>query len=298
MVGCGGGSGTEVGRDGVDVVGSIVEGHGARSALSLKRFQQRKLCRGVFVSDSNCAVATRGEGVSRGGIEAIRVYTLADGNSAEHFSRVAVDESHELVVAADDEHFVAGVDGEARRRFTGGEGPGIFDFEGLRVKLDEGTLVFEIDENLAFSIGGAEFRFAPEGDGGDEFARRGVNGRGAGGVTVKGEGALGEGIVDDAIGVVVGFGIAEGFERGKIEHGGIGSAAVCGETLIEFVGQSDAVDALCVWNVADDFALVGIDDDNVGAARDEETMRGGIDFEIVPSASTTELYFLNEMVAR
>ncbi len=288
MVGCGGGSGTEVGRDSVDVVGGVVEGHSTRAALGLKRFQQRKFCGGVFVGDSNGAVAAGGERISRDGIEAIRVYTLPDGNGAKHFSRVAVDESHELVVTADDEYFVGGVDGEAGRRFAGGERPGVFDFEGPRVELDEGTLVFEIDEDFAFAIGGAEFRFTAEGDGGDEFARRGVYGRGGGGVTVKGEDTLGEWIVDDTIGVLVGFYIAEGFERSEIEHGGIGGVAVRGETFIKFVGEGDAVDTLCVWNVVDDFALIGIDDNNVGAARDEEAMRGGIDFEIVPSASATE----------
>jgi len=53
-------------------------------------------------------------------------------------------------VAANNENFVSGVNGEAGGRFAGRERPGVFDFESLRVEFDEGTLVLEVDEDFAF----------------------------------------------------------------------------------------------------------------------------------------------------
>lgn len=44
------------------------------------------------------------------------------------------------------------------------------------------------------------------------------------------------------------------------------------------------MDALGIRNVADDFALIGIHDDHVGRASDEQAMRSQVHFEIVPAA--------------
>jgi len=57
------------------------------------------------------------------------------------------------------------------------------------------------------------------------------------------------------------------------------------------------VGSLGTWNVADDFALIGIHDDVVRAAGDEQVMGGGIDFKIVPATGSAEFHFLDEMVA-
>jgi len=249
------------------------------------------------MGDGDGAVTAGGEGVAGDGIEAVRINALADGNGAEDFAGVAVDKGHELIVAADDEDFVSGVDGEAGRRFTWGEGPGVFDLESFGVEFNEGAFVFEVDEDMALAVRGSKFRAAAERESGDKFSGGGVDGGGGVGVTVEGEDALGEGIVNGAVGVLVGFDIAERFERSEVEHGGIRGAAVGGEALVEFVGEGDAVDALGVWNVTDDFALFGIDDDDVSAARDEEAMSGGINFEIIPAAGAAELNFFGEMVA-
>jgi hypothetical protein len=55
--------------------------------------------------------------------------------------------------------------------------------------------------------------------------------------------------------------------------------------------------ALRVGDVADDFAVAGIDDDDVSGARDEEVMRGGIDFEVVPAAGAAQFNLLEKVVA-
>ena len=73
--------------------------------------------------------------------------------------------------------------------------------------------------------------------------------------------------------------------------------AIRGKTFVEFIGEGDPVDALRIRNVADDFALVGIDHDDVSAARDEQAMCGRIHFETVPAARAAEFHFLDSMIA-
>jgi len=249
------------------------------------------------VGDGDGAIAAGGEGVAGDGIETIRVDTLADGHGADDLAGVAVDEGHEFVVAADDENFVSGVDGQAGRRFAGSERPGVFDFESFGVEFHESAFVFKIDEDFAFAIGGAEFGFAAEREGGDEFAGCGVDGGSGCGVAIEGEHALGERIVNGAVSVFIGFDIAERLKRSEIEHGGIGGAAVGGVSLVEFVGDGNAVGTLRVGDIADDFALIGINNDEVCAARNEQAMGGGIDFEVIPAAGAAEFYFFGEMIA-
>src|SRR5208282_6026955 len=111
------------------------------------------------------------------------------------------------------------------------------------------------------------------------------------------EDTLREWIVNDGVRIFVRLDSVQDFERGEIEHDGIAAAAVGGEAFVEFIGQGDAVGSLGVWNVADNFPLVGIHDDVVRAARDEQAMRGRIDFQIIPAAGSAELHFLDEMVA-
>src|SRR5208337_509432 len=135
------GSGAEFRGDEIDGVGGVVERHGAGAALRLDHFYRGETRGRVFVSYGEGAVTTRRESVAGDGIEAVCINTLADGNGAEHLAGVAVDEGHELVMAANNEDFVRGVDGQAGRGFAGRERPGILDLESLRVELDERTLV-------------------------------------------------------------------------------------------------------------------------------------------------------------
>jgi len=200
-------------------------------------------------------------------------------------------------MAADEKDLVSGVNGEARRRFAGREGPSVFDLQCFRVELDQGTLVLEIDEDFALAVGHAEFRAAAKRERADEFSRSGVDGRGGIGITIKGKNALGEGIVDDRVGIFVRLDSVEDFERGEIEHDGIGVASVGGESFVEFIGKSNAVGSLGIWNITDDFTLIGIHDDVARTAGDEQAVSGGIHFEIVPASGSPEFHLSDEMVA-
>jgi len=62
---------------------------------------------------------------------------------------------------------------------------------------------------------------------------------------------------------------------------------------MEFVGQGDAVYALGIRNITDNFALIGIHHNHVSGASDKQAMCGGIHFEIVPAPRAAELHFLD-----
>lgn len=90
--------------------------HRACTALGLNCFNERELSGWIHVSDGDGAVAAGRKGESGAGIEAIGIDALADWHSVEDFSGIAVDEGHELVVAANDQDFAFRVDGQAGRR--------------------------------------------------------------------------------------------------------------------------------------------------------------------------------------
>ncbi len=196
-------------------------------------------------------------------------------------------------MATDHEDFVRGVDRQTRGGFARSERPSVFDLESLGVEFYERTFVFEVDEHFALAVGGAEFGASAERESADEFSGSGVDGRGSVGVAVEGEDALGKRIVNDGVGVFVRLDVTVGFERREIEDGDVRCMAVSGEALVKFVGESDAVNSLRIGNVADDCSLIGINDDDMSGTRDEETMCGRINFEIVPAAAAAQFYFFD-----
>src|SRR5437667_165250 len=88
---------------------------------------------------------------------------------------------------------------------------------GAEFGFDDFGFVCASDEDGACAIGDGEFWAAAEVYGADYAAALGVNHRGAVGIAVHDEDALGRGIVQDAIGVLVGFGFAGDLESLQIE---------------------------------------------------------------------------------
>src|SRR5882762_10933522 len=128
-----------------------------------------------------------------------------------------------------------------------------------------GILVVHIDGALAVSDG--NFWLATQIYRADNGAIRGVNRRGILAAAVEGEDALGDGIVNDSVGIRICFNGADGFQRFEVEDGYIVRTAVAGEAATEVGSDSDAMDALGVGDVADDGVGVRIDNDDVRAAR-------------------------------
>src|SRR5580704_682378 len=171
-------------------MGGVVESHGSSSALRLDQFHEREFCGGVLVGDSEGALATRGESIASDWIKSVRVNSLADGNGAEHFAGIAIDEGHKLVVTANNENFMISVNGQARRRFARSERPGVFNFQSFGIEFDESAFILEINEDFALTVGGGELWTTAERKGVHDFTRSCIDSRGSVRIPIESEDAL------------------------------------------------------------------------------------------------------------
>jgi len=100
---------------------------------------------------------------------------------------------------------------------------------------------------------------------------------------VESEDALGDGIVDDGVGIGVGLCGAESFEGFDIEDdGGVGAAGAY-EAAAEVGSEGNAVNALRVGDIAFDGVGVSVHDDDVGAMRNVDAACSGVDGDVVPA---------------
>src|SRR5436853_3068183 len=125
-------------------------------------------------------------------------------------------------------------------------------FQILRVERDEIGRFLGIDEDDAFAIGNGEFGLVAERNGAQDGAIGGVDDGGIFATAVESENALGGGIVNDGIGIRVGFCGADGLQSFEIEDSDCVRAAIAGEAAPEVGGNSNAVDAGGIGDVAFD----------------------------------------------
>src|SRR5450432_1846127 len=146
------GSRAEFRRNQIDGVSSIIQSHGAGAALRLDHFDEGEFSWGILMRDGERAISAGSKGKTSDRVETVGVDALADGDGAEDFAGIAVNERHQLVVAAYNEYFVRSINGQSGGRFARRKWPGIFNLESIGVEFDQGTLVFQIDENLALAV--------------------------------------------------------------------------------------------------------------------------------------------------
>src|SRR5713101_4243449 len=157
--------------------------------------------------------------------------------------------------------------------------------------------VFVVDPDGAFAVGNREFGFATEGNGADNGAVRGVDGGGILAAAVEGEDALGGGVVNDGVGIGVGFYGADGFQSFEVKDGDGVGAAVAGEAAAEVGSDGDAVHALRVGNVAFDGVGVGVHDYGVRGVGDVDAARVAVDVDVVPAFIAGDGDGLDDVVA-
>src|SRR6267378_3939700 len=122
-------------------------------------------------------------------------------------------------------------------------------------------LVVDIDGALAVSDG--ELRFATQIYCADDSAVSGVDGGGVLAAAVEGEDALGDGFVEDGVGIRVCLDGAEGLQGLEVEDGHVVRTAVAGEAAAEVRSNGDSMDALGAGDVADNGVSVRIENDDV-----------------------------------
>src|SRR6266481_9591905 len=169
--------------------------------------------------------------------------------------------------------------------------------EGLRIEMMErgGILVVHVDGALAVSDG--KFGLATQINRAGYGAIRGVDRGGVFAAAVEGEDALGDGIVNDSVGIRICFDGAEGLQRFEVEDGYIIRTAVAGEAATEIRSDGDAMDALSVGDVADDGVGVRIENHRVSATRDVNTAGFAVYVEVVPTTLAADRDGFDDVIA-
>src|ERR1700674_5507657 len=158
-----------------------------------------------------------------------------------------------------------------------------------------GILVVHIDCALAVSDG--EFGLATQIYRAGHGAIRGVNRRGILAAAVEGEDALGDGIVNDSVGIRICFDRADGFQRFEVEDGYIIRTAVAGEAATEIGSDSDAMDALGIGDVAHDGVGVRIENHRVSATRDVNSAGVAVYVDVVPTTLAADRDGFDDVIA-
>src|SRR6266850_698026 len=166
----------------------------------------------------------------------------------------------------------------------------------LRVDLDELGGVLVVHEDAAIAIRDGEFRFAAESERAGDGAIGGVDGSGVLAAAIEGEDALTDGVVDNSVGIGVRLSCADGLQRLEVEDGYIVRTAIAGEAAAEIGSDGDAMNALGVWDAADDFVRIRVQHNDLGSVRDVDAASVAVHVDVVPAAFAADGNGLNHFI--
>ena len=157
------GTRAEVRCDQIDFVSFWIERHGASAFLRGDFFDYREFVRRVLMNHAERgALAIRGERETCAGIKAASIDAFADRGRGNYFAGIGIDDRHHFVVTAGEEAAMRGVNREARWFLAWREGPARGDGELLRIDLPDFAFVFDVDVDVAGTVGDRKFRFSAE----------------------------------------------------------------------------------------------------------------------------------------
>jgi hypothetical protein len=140
----------------------------------------------------------------------------------------------------------------------------------------------------------ARFRLPSQWNRRDDFAA-GVDHRRGLAVAVEGVDLLLLRLVHDEVWVGLRLDLADRLQRLGVHDARRVAAAVAREHMT-VRGNDGSVHARRVGNLADDFVLRHIEDDDFGRVTDVQTLRDGVNVQIVPSTLAAELHVLDELI--
>src|SRR6478672_11998687 len=136
------------------------------------------------------------------------------------------------------------VHGQSARLFARRQRPAFYHGSFLGVDTGDFTLVFNVYENTAFTVGDAKLWFAVERDIADDLVIRGVDDRGVLAATVKRKDALGRWIIKNGVRIFAFdldfFRLLQGLQV-KYRYRVI--APIAGKALAQILGQRNPVDS-------------------------------------------------------
>jgi len=206
LAGFGGGSWAEVGGDGDDVAGLLIQRYGASSGLGGEELLEGEAGGGVFFDHGQDTFAEGAEGFHGVGVEGGSVGVAVGGEDVEDFAVRGVEDDHVFLVSAGgEEDIVGGVDGEAGAA-SAAAGDVVLTGEGEGCGIDHGNgvLVFEVDEEMTVVVEGGLLDGSSYVEGFDDVAGCGVEDGDVGSDVGEDVDVMGGGIVEEAVGPAAG----------------------------------------------------------------------------------------------
>src|SRR5260370_10816977 len=157
--------------------------------------------------------------------------------------------------------------------------------------------ILVVDINGAFAISGGEFGLAIKRDRAGYGAIGSVDGGGVFDAPIEGEDALGDGFIEDGIGIRVCLNGADRLQRLEIENSDAVSATVTGEAAAQVGSDSDAMHTLGIGDIANDRVGVSVEDDDMSAARDVDAAGTTVYVDVIPTSVAADWDGLNDIVA-
>ncbi len=277
-----------------------IQRHGASSDLGLDIGYVSVLTGRILVDDAEHAFAARSERQARGRVEAAGVGVLSNFGRRNDFAGIRVRNGQLLAVAAAAEHAtVCGVHGDARWRLAARHRIFVLDGHRLRINFNQRIFIFDVQKDAALAVQRGRLRFAGKLNRADDLSRRCVNHGCVGGFAVECPHPLVRCVIKNGVGILAGhLDRRELLQRCDIEDRDRVRQAVARIALSKILRQRDTVYILGVGNgnVANDFALVLVDNHHVRPACDIDSPRLGIHSQIVPSTFPAHRHFLQQVI--
>src|ERR1700751_1038120 len=194
------------------------------------------------------------------------------------------------------------VDGQSCRCASGSDLPTRSYLQSARVNGDKFTLVFQVDVNRSLAIGHGKLRSATKLDRAYHAAVPRINDSGAMRIAVHHEYALGDGVVNNAVGILVSLCFSGRLQCLEVKNDHFALCAVGDEAFTKFTGERDTVVLLQTSDVPDQGSGVSVHDLDFRAMGDVNAARGGIYGDVIEVLATAalgraEAIFLQQMVA-
>ena len=231
-------------------------------------------------------------------IEPVCVNPPADRDRGDQLAAIGIHNGHHLVVATGEQPPMFSIHGQPGRFFARSQRPARLDLEFVGIECHEFTFVFNVDEDFAFLVTDRKLWLPIHLDSADHLTLGRVDGSDIVAPAVESEDPLAGRIKENRVRVFAGLNLVEHFQRVQVKntHGSL--ASVADEPAAELRRQGNAMHAGRIRNIAHGLSRIRIDHDDVRGPGNVQTIRGGIERQIVPASIAAEFVSLDHVVAR
>src|SRR6185312_11131926 len=207
------------------------------------------------------------------------------------------DHQHQLVVTADEQPMMSRIERHSGGALTRCDGPRGDDLALPGIDYRNLILVLDIDEDPAGrTVGCRELRLPRQSDRGQRLPGRRSDYSGRMPTAVERIHLFPARLVKYGIRPCLRPDLAHGLEGREVDDTQLRFLAIAAEPAPQIVRDRKTVHTRSIRNIADHLACIQVDDGDVCAVCDIESARVGIDRQVVPTGSATDLDLTQEFV--